>query len=62
MDNLERYFTHLCKEKAEKNNGVLKIHKVQMCTLTLVSVYNLMTCRTTLLLRTLWRENMTRWR
>ena len=29
MDNLERYFTHLCKEKAEKNNGVLKIHKVQ---------------------------------
>ena len=41
MDNLERYFTHLCKEKAEKNNGVLKIHKVQMCTLTLVFVCNL---------------------
>ena len=28
MDNLEKYFAHLCKEKAEKNNGVLKIHKV----------------------------------
>jgi len=27
MDNLEKYFTHLCKEKAEKNNGVLKTHK-----------------------------------
>ena len=41
MDNLERYFTHLCKEKAEKNNGVLKIHKVQkMC--ALVSVCTLL--------------------
>jgi len=29
MDNLEKYFAHLCKEKAEKNNGVLKIHKDQ---------------------------------
>ena len=24
-----RYFAHLCKEKAEKNNGSLKIHKDQ---------------------------------
>merc|ERR1719400_1317484 len=29
MDNLERYFAHLCKEKTEKNNGSLKIHKDQ---------------------------------
>ena len=28
MENLERYFAHLCNEKAEKNNGSLKVHKV----------------------------------
>merc|ERR1719242_2887092 len=27
MDNLETYFSHLCKEKAEKNNGTLKVNK-----------------------------------
>ena len=28
MDNLETYFKFLCKEKAEKNNGTLKVNKV----------------------------------
>ena len=28
MDNLETYFKFLCKEKAEKNNGNLKVNKV----------------------------------
>ena len=54
-----RYFAHLCKEKAEKNNGVLKIHKVRDC----LQLYHfkftfVQHFRIKLLLKIHWKESL----